>query len=232
MFKITRLLATFLVCLGLIACATPNSDPDKTVAGALLGAGWGAGTGAVVGNQVDNTGAGAGIGAGFGFVGGAMTGYGMDAVEDTQVMEQQELDALRVQNMANARRMARLQDTLDNSLANSPVGLFYQVFFDADQTNLRAGATSALEAIVDNIKLNPSAYVVNVVGHSDDAGTPEYNQRLAEARARAVAAYLSSHGVSWDQIRMKSHGSSRPIASNNTEVGRQLNRRVDLYVGN
>ena len=70
-----------------------------------------------------------------------------------------------------------------------------------------------------------------VVGHADDSGNPEYNQQLSEARAREVAGYLMSRGISKDRITQKAMGSSNPIASNASQTGRQLNRRVDVYVG-
>ena len=104
------------------------------------------------------------------------------------------------------------------------------MFFDTDATNLKAGAVANLEVVAEGIKANPSTYVVNVVGHSDDSGTPSYNERLAEARARTVSAYLGERGVSMDRIVVKNFGATRPIASNSTPEGRQLNRRVDIYI--
>ena len=53
-------------CILSVGCATPQPGPDKTIAGALLGAGWGAGAGAVVGNQIDASGGGIAVGAGLG----------------------------------------------------------------------------------------------------------------------------------------------------------------------
>lgn len=214
-----------------LACARPSPGPDKTVGGAILGAGWGAGAGAVVGNQVDNVGPGAAIGAGIGMVNGAMGGYAYDAIEGETIQNTQELRALEVQNSANSRQLAMLQRKLDQALVQDAVGGIYQVFFDADGTNLKAGAIANLEAIADGLKTNPYVARIQVVGHSDDAGTPDYNQRLAEARARAVAAYLTARGISSTQIVVNSFGATRPIASNTSETGRQLNRRVDILIG-
>ncbi|MCB0330297.1 MAG: OmpA family protein, partial [Bdellovibrionales bacterium] len=95
---------------------------------------------------------------------------------------------------------------------------------------LRAGAVSNLEVIADSLANNPYAIDIHVIGHTDDSGNPEYNSRLAEARARNVSAYLMTRGVSSSQIQVTSFGGKRPIASNETPVGRQLNRRVDVYV--
>jgi len=214
-----------------LACSNPQPGPDKTIAGTLLGAGWGAGSGAVVGNQVSAAGEGVAVGAGFGAVAGAMSGAGYDLAEGTQLEQGRELAALRVQNVANQRELERLQGRLDDVIGMDPSGGVYQVFFDENATSLRAGAIANLEVIADSIKNSPRAYVINVVGHTDDAGTPETNSRLAEARARAVSAYLGARGISMDQIKVSSFGATRPIATNGNSVGRQLNRRVDIYIG-
>ncbi|MCB0319643.1 MAG: OmpA family protein, partial [Bdellovibrionales bacterium] len=225
------------VCVALSSCSTPQPGPDKTVAGALLGAGWGAGAGAVIGNQVtDSThnpeGSGAAIGAGFGLVQGALIGAGYDMNESDLMDQREELDALRVSNTVNQRHLERIQGSLEPSNIGSLSGGIYQVFFDVDATSLRAGAIANLETIADAFAGSPQAVTVHVDGHSDDSGLPEYNQRLAEARAKSVTAYLLARGISVDQIKVSSYGSLRPIASNSTSAGRQLNRRVDIYVTN
>ena len=214
----------------LAACSNPEPGPDKTLAGAVLGAGWGAGAGAVIGHQVSYAGEGVAVGSGFGAVGGALTGAGFDLTESVRLDQEKQLASLRVQNLANTRSMENVQDRLDDAIGKSVGGGFYQVFFDEDATNLRSGAVANLEVIAETLKTNPRAYKIHVVGHSDDNGNPEYNQRLAESRARAVSAYLGSRGISMDQIFVSSHGSQRPIASNGSQVGRQLNRRVDVYI--
>ncbi len=223
---------TFLITslVALTACSSPSGGPDKTLAGAVLGAGWGAGAGAIVGNQVGNPGAGAAVGAGVGTVGGALTGMGFDIQESTQVEHEQQLASLKIQNLSNQKQLRSIQETLDNALVSNALGGVFQVFFDTDETSLKAGSIANLETIAESIKASPAAFVINVVGHSDDSGTPTYNASLAEARARTVTAYLASRGISMDQIKVKSFGSERPIAANTTPVGRQLNRRVDIYI--
>ena len=160
-----------------------------------------------------------------------MSGLGYDLNDSALIREQQELDALKIQNMANRKELGKLQDKFDKAITSSEVaGAVYQVFFDTDAVELKAGATANLEVISEALKNSPQANAVHVVGHSDDSGTPDYNQRLGEARARNVSAYLMSRGISGDQIKMVSYGSERPIASNSTPIGRQLNRRVDVYI--
>jgi outer membrane protein OmpA-like peptidoglycan-associated protein len=225
-----RLTTISIFLLACTACSNPQPGPDKSIAGAVLGAGWGAGAGAVVGNQINNTGPGAGVGAGFGAVNGLLTGAGYDLGESAMLREKEELASLRVQNTVNAKQLEQLQSRLDRAIAADINGGIYQVFFDTDGTSLKSGAVANLEIIADAIKASPSAYVVNVVGHSDDGGDPTYNERLAEARARTVAAYLGARGVSMDRVVVKNFGGTRPIATNSTPEGRQLNRRVDIFI--
>lgn len=219
--------AAALIC----SCSNPQPGPDKTVGGAVLGAAWGAGAGAIVANQTgDTAGDGMLVGAGIGAVGGALSGYAYDENEDAIIAQEKQLASLKVQNMANGQQLAQIQGKLDRAISSGVVGNMYQVYFDNDATNLRAGSIADLEVIAETIKRSTSAYIINVVGHADDAGSPKYNERLAESRARAVSAYLASRGISIDQIVVKNFGSTRPIASNASEVGRQLNRRVDVFI--
>lgn len=227
-YTIWFLALVFVIC----GCDSPAHGPDKAAAGAVLGGGWGAGAGAIVGNQVSNVGPGIAIGAGMGAAAGLLTGAGFDVLESGMKEQEGELASLTAQNEANGAQISGLQTTLDR-LAGSSSGGFgvFQVFFDIDATNLKAGAIANLEVIADSIKSNPTAAQVVVVGNADDSGNPEYNMQLSESRAREVSSYLMRRGISRDQIKIKSLGSSNPIASNISPAGRQLNRRVDVYIG-
>lgn len=219
------------LCLSTLACSNPQRGPDKSIAGAVLGAGWGAGAGAVVGNQLSGSpsGDGAAVGAGFGAVSGLLIGAGYDLQESALINNEEALASLRIQNAVNSKQLEQLQARLDRADTSALNVGVYQVFFDTDATSLKAGAVANLEVIAEAIKANPSSAMVYVVGHSDDAGRPDYNERLAEARARTVSAYLGSRGVAMDKMNVKNFGATRPIASNSTPEGRQLNRRVDIY---
>lgn len=224
------LIITLSLCFALSACQRPQPGPDKTAAGGILGAGLGGGMGAVLGHQLGYTGEGLVIGAGFGLLQGALIGAGYDSVEATQIKHERELAELRSVNMSTRAQLAQIQYDLDRAVDTDLSGGVYQVYFDSDVTSMNAGATANLEIIADTIRKSPRAYTVHVVGHTDDSGNKQYNERLAEARARSVSAYLAGTGISSDQIRVESHGSTRPLASNATPEGRQLNRRVDVYI--
>ena len=227
-----RRLLIALPLIVLCAC-TERTAPDKTAAGTVLGAAWGAGAGAIVGNQIEgtNTGPGMAVGAGFGAVSGAMAGYTADTIEDEQARLDEELTDVRIQNIANQQEIASMQDRLDRAVSENRNPQVFQIYFDADETGLKSGTTAMLENIADAIRTSASAYRITVSGHTDDSGKPDYNERISEARARTVAAYLASRGISMDQIAVKSFGSTRPVASNDTPAGRQLNRRVEITVG-
>lgn len=226
---------SFAVCTalflshGIIACS-PQAGPDKSFGGMLLGAGWGAGAGAVVGNQVATPGEGVAVGAGFGAAAGLLHGIGYDIAEGNELEQNRRLESLHVQAAANERHLEKLQYFLDDSTGRDPTGGVYQVFFDEDQTNMRLGAVTNLEQIAESIKVSNFVRTVHVVGHTDDTGNTKYNETLALARANSVKAYLAARGIPAVQIEVESFGATRPVATNTTSAGRQLNRRVDVYV--
>lgn len=225
-FSIALLLITSHVSIG----CSPVSGPDKSAAGLLLGGGWGAGAGAVIGNQVATSGEGIPVGAGFGAAAGLLHGIGYDLEEGNQLRLHRQLASLNVQATANQRHLVKLQGALDYPNGRDPAGGVYQVFFDEDQTNLRFGAISNLETLAESIKATSFMRTVHVAGHTDDTGNTKYNESLADARAKTVAAYLASRGIPVVQVDVKGFGASKPIATNATSAGRQMNRRVDVYI--
>ena len=220
----------FCSSLFFVSCrAMPG--PDKSLAGMVLGAAWGAGAGAVVGHQTGNMGPGALVGSGFGAASGLMSGIGLDVAEGVELRRQRELDGLKIQVAANRRSLESIQDTLDARTRRLSMGrTTSRVFFDKDLASLRAGAVAQLQRLAQEIKANPYVGTVEIHGHSDDTGATEKNYRLSEARARTVASFLGHQGISMDAVRVLSHGATRPLATNETEAGRQLNRRVELVL--
>ena len=225
-----NLVSATLLLTAVSGCA-PHAGPDKTAEGTVLGAGWGTGVGAVVGNQVATAGMGAAVGAGFGAVAGLMTGAAFDQLEANMVEQRRILNDLQERTDINFQTLRALQDNLDNKIATQHTTGVYQVFFDHDSTQLKAGAIANLQTIAESMKGSLGANTIYVVGHTDDSGNKEHNKNLADARAREVTAYLSSRGISIDQIKQTSFAADRPLASNVTPEGRQLNRRVDVFLG-
>jgi len=102
------------------------------------------------------------------------------------------------------------------------------VEFEFDSAELKGASSVVLDVAVDSLKQCPTI-PVRVEGHTDAIGSDDYNQRLGLRRAQAVREYLISGGISSGRISAKSFGESKPIATNETDEGRALNRRVELH---
>lgn len=209
--------------------ATPG--PDKSISGAILGAGWGAGAGAVIGNQVNSSGPGIGIGAGLGAAEGLLTGAALDLEESSQLQARREIRALKTHVKMNEDQLSDLRAELNSRgrmLAATPSGT--TIFFDPKLASVRTGSAEELEHLADSIKLDYKIREVQIIGHSDDTGSKEQNESLSLARAKTVQSILTAHGVSADHISIKAVSTSEPIATNRSEAGRQLNRRVEIVL--
>lgn len=97
--------------------------------------------------------------------------------------------------------------------------------FDFDSTTLRRAHREDLERIVRFMRRHPAA-TAQLEGHTDDRGPRPYNQKLSEDRARAVRDQLVAAGIDGSRITAVGRGEQQPVASNETEAGRQRNRRV------
>ena len=101
--------------------------------------------------------------------------------------------------------------------------------FAFDKFTLNDQSRALLDKVAEWLKDNPDLNV-EIAGHTDDRGSDAYNQKLSENRAKAVYDYLTSHGISKSRLSYKGYGESQPIATNETDEGRQKNRRVELHI--
>lgn len=106
------------------------------------------------------------------------------------------------------------------------------VFFDVDKASLRPEAQQRLNEIVSDIMRYGAARLIMVEGHADSTGATPYNQSLSESRAITVKNALISRGVDASRITHQGFGELKPVATNNTSAGRQLNRRVEITLLN
>jgi len=105
------------------------------------------------------------------------------------------------------------------------------VKFSFDQVELPDEAKARLDELAKKIKSYNKAVYVEVEGHTDNIGSPEYNLSLGERRAEAVKRYLNqSGGIPLHAINVISYGESQPVADNGTPEGRSKNRRVVVKV--
>jgi len=100
------------------------------------------------------------------------------------------------------------------------------VGFDFDQSSIKPEYMKDIAKVADFMKQN-NGYSVILEGHTDAKGAASYNQKLSDKRAKAVAKALAELGISEAKIMTEAYGESKPISTNDTEVGRAQNRRVD-----
>jgi len=103
------------------------------------------------------------------------------------------------------------------------------IYFDFNSDRLRPESIPELERLLRLLQQNPNIRI-RFSGHTDNIGGDKYNQNLSERRARAVYEWLRQKGVHPIQMEYIGYGKTRPIASNATEEGRSLNRRIEMEV--
>ena len=104
------------------------------------------------------------------------------------------------------------------------------VLFDFDRAEVRQDATPTLDKVAQVVRFYAAAQV-EIQGHTDDVGTDEFNQGLAQRRAEAVRNHLVGvNGVPGERLVVRSYGELRPVVPNDTEVNRQRNRRVEVVI--
>lgn len=103
------------------------------------------------------------------------------------------------------------------------------VFFDFDKFDLRPESFVELDRVVKLLKENP-AITIEMSAHTDSHGTDEYNFKLSDNRARSCMEYIISKGISTNRITSQGYGESKPVTENETDEGRQMNRRVEFKI--
>ena len=103
------------------------------------------------------------------------------------------------------------------------------IFFDFDKATLRNESTSELERLTKLLNDVPTLKI-EISGYTDSKGADAYNLKLSERRAHAVVDYLVAAGIAKERLTYKGAGESEPVATNDTEAGRQENRRTEFKV--
>lgn len=103
------------------------------------------------------------------------------------------------------------------------------VNFDFDKATLTVNAKTILDNVAEELSAYPEIKV-EVSGHTDAKGSDEYNQKLSARRAVSVRKYLETKGIAGTRMTSVGYGESKPVADNETEEGRELNRRVELRI--
>jgi len=103
------------------------------------------------------------------------------------------------------------------------------IFFDFDKYELKPESNTELKKVIQFLKSNPDIRI-EIAGYTDNKGSASYNLKLSKNRAISVFEYLVTEGVASDRVSFKGYGQSDPIASNENEIGRAKNRRIEFKV--
>lgn len=103
------------------------------------------------------------------------------------------------------------------------------VHFDSGKSSIKTSSYDELKELVEFLKLKPEIKI-EIGGHTDNIGEDRANQNLSQERANSVKKYLVELGVVSSRLIAKGYGESTPIADNNTEKGKRLNRRTEVKI--
>jgi outer membrane protein OmpA-like peptidoglycan-associated protein len=189
---------------------TGNRQVSRTSAGAGIGALAGAVAGMLTGGDARQHRKNALIGAGIGALAGGAVGNYMDRQEAK----------LRTQLQGTGVSVVRNGNNITLKMPGN-------ITFRTDSADVQPNFYNVLNSVALVLKQYDKT-ILEVAGHTDNTGSPQYNQALSERRAATVAQYLESQGINSQRVMTVGAGENHPIASNATPEGRQANRRVEL----
>ncbi len=196
--------------LGLLLATVSCASMNKAQTGAVIGGASGAVVGGVIGKLAGNTIVGAIIGAAVGGAAGAIIGSYMDK----QAAElQRDLEGAKIERIGEGIKI-----TFNSGL-----------LFDVDKSDLRETSKQNLTDLARILQKYEDTNIL-VEGHTDSTGTEEHNQTLSKNRAESVGGYLAGLEVKSSRFTVVGYGENQPVATNDTDAGRQLNRRVDIAI--
>lgn len=206
---------SYILALAMVMSCSTVKNANKTQKGAVIGAAGGAVIGGVLGNNVgsgNNTALGAILGAAIGGAAGGYIGNRMDR------------QAERIEEEIPGAEVKRVGEGI-NVTFNEDAG----VYFDTNKSNVQGTSTTTLDKLAGIFKEYPKSNVL-VEGHTDSAGSDEYNMNLSRQRAQSVTTYLIAKGVDASRFDTKWYGETQPVGDNSTTEGKAKNRRVELAI--
>ena len=131
-------------------------------------------------------------------------------------------------------REIKVYTEIERNLYLSPIEVgqiirLNNIFFDFDKASLREESFPDLNMVVKLMNENKKLKI-ELRGHTDNKGSDDYNLKLSQKRIDSVKNYLVEHGINSDRLEAKGYGESQPTATNDTEEGRQLNRRIEFKI--
>ena len=200
---------------------------SNTGKGSAIGAGSGAALGAILGGVIGK-GKGAAIGAAVGTAVGAGTGALIGKKMDKAAAEAEKIEGAQVEQITDNNGLQAVKVTFDSG-----------ILFTTGNSSLSSAAKASLSKFANNVLNQNRDMDIAIYGYTDNQGwknstaeqSKQKNLNLSQERAQSVSSYLLSCGVSTDQIQtVDGLGEDNPVASNDTESGREQNRRVEVYL--
>jgi len=197
-----------IMCMIFSLFVVPACNTSRATKGAVIGAGAGAAAGAILAKN--NKAAAMIFGAAVGGVAGGLIGDYMDK-QAAKIRE--DLEGAKVERVGEV-----ILITFDSGF-----------LFDINSDALKPATKENLQKLSGTLKKYDDTDV-NVLGHTDNTGTDKYNLGLSKRRASSVKTYLIDQDVASSRMSTQGYGESDPIATNETDEGRQLNRRVEIVI--
>lgn len=208
-------IGTSLLCAAMIlsSCGLTN-----TASGSLIGSGAGAALGAGIGYLISKDGKGAAIGAAIGTAVGGGTGAVIGKQMDKKAEELAALENAQVETVEDANGLKAIKVTFASG-----------ILFPKNGTTLSSAAKKELTQFAKEMADLPDTDIT-VIGHTDNTGTAEVNERISGQRAASVANLLAAQGIATSRLKAEGHSFNEPVADNSTKEGQALNRRVEVYI--
>ncbi len=187
-----------------------NCSASNAVKGGAIGGVSGGVVGGVIGNELGNTALGAIIGAAVGGTAGVLIGNYMDK------------QAEEMQNDIAGAKIERVGEGIKITFDSG-------ILFTTNSSLLQSQAKININKLAVILNKYPNTNIL-VTGHTDFDGTEQYNQTLSEQRARSVSDYTKTQGINSPRLSVIGLGETEPVASNDTNEGKSLNRRVEIAI--
>lgn len=213
--KNTLLAVILSTAIILSGCSSMSQALKGGIIGGGAGAAIGAGIGALIGKDAKSAAIGAGIGTAVGTTTGAIIGKKMDKA----AAEAAKIEGAKVDTILDANNLKAVKVTFDSG-----------ILFQTNKSSLNTSSKDALTKFSKILVENPTMDIA-IMGHTDNTGSLEVNQRISLERAQSVADFLTSQHVTPSQFKeIVGKNYSEPVADNSTKAGQQANRRVEVYM--
>lgn len=214
MMKVSKKISVYGLSLAasamLFASCSTIQNASTTAKGATIGTAAGGAVGALIGGKAGNTAVGAIAGAVIGGAAGTLIGRKMDK---------------QAKEIENAVAGAEVIKADEGIIVKFDEG----ILFDFNKYNVKEAAKANINKLVETLNKEPDTEIL-VIGHADNRGTLEVNQKISESRAKSVRDYAVSQGLSASRVKTEGKNYSEPIDTNDTEAGRANNRRVEIVI--